>query len=145
MYAFKSADTTRSNTDVLASDPDLQFSGLVPGRYALLGFLQVDGVNLGGFRFGFLCDPAPAEVSKVTVSMVFASSSDESSSGADISDAPVATQFDMETGVNVVLLAGALVLETDPSDLAFQWAQKNADASDLSLLQGSWLSIVRMG
>jgi len=147
-FAYKAADTDRSNTVTPTDDPDLTMT-LQPGTYEV--DLQLFWKNIttktqgmgGGFRFG-------------GTATLFTGHWEGTSDGGGTAEGFADTgggntllnllPFVLPTTVNVnqVMKARAMIVVTVAGTLAFQWSQFSSSANATRLSKSSFLRVQRM-
>ena len=145
---IKPSDTVRSNTAVLAADPDLQSSVLAIGRYAFEVYLIFDSVTAGdGFQWtndGTAVDSrgvAPATAYGYVNGAAYGPKI-ETPYGTTITYGTVGTGANS----NAVMYKGSLLVGT-AGTFGISWAQASATAANTTLRAGSYmtLSLVNTG
>jgi hypothetical protein len=145
---IKPSDTVRSNTAVLAADPDLQSSVLAIGRYAFEVYLIFDSVTAAdGFQWtndGTAVDSrgiAPATAYGYVNGAAYGPKI-ETPYGTTITYGTVGTGANS----NAVMYKGSLLVGT-AGTFGISWAQASATAANTTLRAGSYmtLSLVNTG
>lgn len=140
-YVVKAATTTRNSTTTLADDPDLLFTGIAAGRYALFGFLNVISGATPDFKLAWRCDNVGADTSFVQTMGVDATTGTIGGCFLNaFAASPGSSAFVMSGNQYGIWISG-IVIPTASAAIALMWAQNTSDAGNTSVRAGSWLGL----
>lgn len=150
-YVVKSGATDRSSTTTLASDPDLQFTAVSGGTYAIDFCLAFGGVTTGtqGFKFAFNLTSAGSQNGMWSGgSQVNAAGAAHSGIALGLGTGSTTGQIAYATisvgnGSNQVCGQG-MVSQSGAVTYAIQWAQNSSNANATRLSQGSYIRFTRL-
>lgn len=135
----KASDTTRSDTDVLADDPDLVFSALAGETWAIQYCLRATFGAVGALKVAI--NAAGASFVQINASMIpngiVPAFANGSALATGITLAPAAAT------AGYVSIAVLIVVSTS-GPIALQWAQGTSDATATLMKRGSFLTATRL-
>lgn len=142
----KPATTTRNNTDVLAADPDLQFTAVANGIYWIFlnAFLQVRAAS--DFKYQFTNPGGGAAMTAPTGNAVEVgwTTGQAITNGVDLFNPRTILQT---AGVGSLIwcpAAANLIMGGSGGTVALEWAQNAAVAENTSILIGSSMLVRRV-
>jgi hypothetical protein len=146
LAAYKPSITNRSNTTVLADDPNLIFTNVPAGTYALEALIGADaGSSTPDISVGF-------RVSTGTTSICYVLGlAGQQATTLNITqvhipdDTPTGLAYELTSANDTAIHFSGLLTIPSVADVALQWAQNVADAQSTNVFRGSWMTLRRLG
>jgi hypothetical protein len=142
-FAVKSADTTRTSTTTLANDPDLTFTGVPAGSYAVELFMMPSQLSAGaiGLKWalssgGFATNDYGMVVNQ-SINNTITTRANLLAMSTGLAYAQVFTSVN-----DYILIKGILILSS-AATVALQWAQNTSSVNYSALLNGSYLRLTK--
>lgn len=135
----KSTTETRTSNNVLAADTDLVVPVLASTRYVCRFVVFPQSNSTARLKFGFTCPTAPTRI--------IAHRRHEQNGGTgyavgvfdNVQDTVGTSVAFSTTGQGIIFLDVYLNNSTNAGNITFTWAQATSDASNTSVLKGSYV------
>lgn len=138
-FAYKTANTTRTNTATLANDPHL--AGLVAfanSTYKLSGVIEYDeGGGGGNWQFAIVLTGAGA-------AMRYSHHTDATAANQSASRASGTAIASTALNRRIAAIEGYITTGANAATVDLQWAQNTSNATGAIVLAGSWLKLERL-
>jgi hypothetical protein len=143
LSAFKAGDTTRTGTATPAIDPDLQFTNVPAGTYAVDLYLEFVSSAAADFSMSLA---ASATVSRGSYGVIVEGQTTGLTAGNSNVDSfrtnATANNYPADaTNTNCLIGRGQLVLTDSTTEIFVQWSQASSQGDNTTLRQGSWLRL----
>lgn len=139
----KASSTVQNNTAAYVSDADLVFPAAASTKYTFRGVLFFDTSATADFKFQ-LAGPASPTLLRFQHTVVIPGGSALSSIAVDSAYSTSVAVTGAGTSGGYVQFDGILHNGTTAGEVALQWAQNTADASNTTVLAGSYLEWMRI-
>jgi hypothetical protein len=143
LSAFKAADTTRSSTIVTTPDPDLQFTNVPAGTYAVDAYLEWTSTAVADLKCSLGASAAPGDGSYSVIVEGQTTGLTAGNSNLDTyRTAAGGNNFPADgTNLNCLVIRGMIVLANSTTEVYVQWSQASEEASNTILRAGSWFRL----
>ena len=141
----KMVDETIASDDTLATDDTLFFAMAANTKYRLRGRVFFDTTAVAGFKYRH-AGPAAPDLVRVHRRDIYPGGVSDLSSVVDIAYSADDIVIGGGTGDGgYIELDGIIHNGANAGDFTFQWAQEVSDATDTTVLAGSYLEFARIG
>lgn len=146
LSAVKPADTSRNSTTTTDLDPDLQFTNVPAGTYAVDAYIYFVSAATPDLKLSL---GASAAVTLGTYGVIVEGQSTGLTAGNSNVDnfrtAAGGNTYPADgTNDNCLIIRGTLVLGNSTTEIYVQWAQNTSDAANTTLKRGSWLRLTKL-
>jgi hypothetical protein len=143
--AAKPSDTSRSNTNTLTDDPDLQFTAQAAGTYSVEWTMTITGPATANFKLALNCTGS-VTVAFWATQMIDASGNRAGNAAQNACSGGTAsqTQTALTNATYVVIQGFAEVVTSTTGTISVQWSQAASSGTAVVAKQGSWMRISKI-
>ena len=147
-YAFKTADTSRSNSVVTSADPHLQLPVVASATYIVEMFIAYVALDTIDMQFDYNAPSGATGIMSPWGPDQSAGSGSTTTTIRTVADASVTSSRAVGGSDGSIILSGRpvglLTTAGSAGTFSFDWAQSTSSATQVTVKSGSWMKLTRV-